>query len=82
MVATRINNNLLTNVFVALCRNENGDFLHGCNVLVELVRPWANTDRVVCADSYFASVQAALRLKKMGLRFIGTVKTATRVLDL
>ena len=30
------------------------------------------------ADSYFASVQAALRLKAMGLRFIGTVKTATR----
>ena len=59
-------------------RVDNGDFLHGCNVLVELARPWANTDRVVVADSYFASVQAALRLKAMGLRFIGTVKTATR----
>ena len=42
------------------------------------MQPWANTDRVVCADSYFASVQAALRLKAMGLRFIGTVKTATK----
>ena len=59
-------------------REQDGEFLHGCNVLAELVRPWANTDRVVCADSYFASVQAALRLKTMGLRFIGTVKTATR----
>ena len=58
-------------------REDDGDNLHGCNVLAELVRPWANTDRVVCADSYFASVQAALRLKAMGLRFIGTVKTAT-----
>jgi Transposase IS4 len=28
------------------------------------------------ADSYFASVQSALRLKEMGLRFIGTVKQA------
>ena len=52
-------------------REDDGDYLHGCNVLAELVRPWANTDRVVCADSYFASVQAALRLKAMGLRFIG-----------
>ena len=61
-----------------LLRVENDDFLHGCNVLAELCAPWSNTDRVVVADSYFASVQAALRLKAMGLRFIGTVKTATR----
>jgi Transposase IS4 len=53
-------------------------YLHGCNVLYELVRPWANTDSIVVADSYFASVQAALRLKAIGLRFIGTIKTATR----
>lgn len=30
------------------------------------------------ADSYFASVQAATALFNMGLRFIGTVKTATK----
>jgi hypothetical protein len=30
------------------------------------------------ADSYFASVQAAIRLYSIGLRFIGTVKTATK----
>jgi Transposase IS4 len=53
-----------------------GSFSHGCKVLLELVRRWANTDRVVVADSYFASVQTALRLKEIGLRFIGTVKTA------
>ena len=52
--------------------------LHGCNVLYELVKPWANTDAVVVADSYFASVPAAIRLKEAGLRFIGTIKTATR----
>jgi hypothetical protein len=46
--------------------------------LYELVKPWANTNSIVVADSYFASVQAALRLKKIGLRFIGTVKTATK----
>jgi Transposase IS4 len=53
-------------------------FLHGCNVLYDLVRPWANTNSIVVADSYYASVQAALRLKSIGLRFIGTVKTATK----
>jgi len=35
------------------------------------------TTRVVCADSYFASVTAAQRLLGMGLRFIAMVKTAT-----
>ena len=53
-------------------------FLHGCNVLYELVKPWAHTGAVVVADSYFASVQAALRLASIGLRFIGVIKTATR----
>ena len=51
---------------------------HGCNVLYDLVKPWGNTNAIVVADSYFASVPAALRLKQIGLRFIGTVKTATR----
>ena len=32
----------------------------------------------MCADSYFASVEAALSLKASGLRFIGVVKTAHR----
>jgi Transposase IS4 len=57
--------------------NDNG-LNHGTRVLIELVRPVANTDRVVVADSYFASVQAACKVFRMGLRFIGTVKTATK----
>ena len=52
--------------------------LHGTQVLKVLVLPWANSDRVVCAESYFASVGAAEELKRIGLRFIGVVKTATR----
>ena len=51
---------------------------HGTKVLMDLVRPIANTDRVIVADSYFASVQSAKELFSMGLRFIGTVKTATK----
>ena len=50
--------------------------LHGTAVLQRLVGPWAGSDRIVCADSYFASVQAALSLKEAGMRFIGVVKTA------
>jgi hypothetical protein len=52
-------------------------YLHGCNVLYALIHSWANTNIIVVADSYFASVQAALRLYRVGMRFIGTVKTAT-----
>ena len=40
--------------------------------------PWGNTDRIVCAESYFASVSAAKELWKYGLRSIGVIKTATR----
>ena len=42
-----------------------------------MVLSWDNSDRVVCADSYFASVGAAEELKRIGLRFISVVKTAT-----
>jgi hypothetical protein len=51
---------------------------HGTSVLKYLVLPWARTDRIVCADSYFASVATLKELKRIGLRFIGVVKTATR----
>jgi hypothetical protein len=52
---------------------------HGTAVLSRLVAPWAGSWRVVCADSYFASVEAARYLLGMGLKFIGVVKTATRM---
>jgi hypothetical protein len=56
---------------------ENG-LLHGTVILKQLVEPWAFSDHTICADSYFASVSAALHLKRIGLRFIGVIKTATR----
>eukprot|EP00171_Calliarthron_tuberculosum_P023220 IDg23220t1 len=52
--------------------------LHGTVVLSRLVSPWAGSGRTVCADSYFASVDAAERMQVSGMRFIGVVKTATR----
>lgn len=51
---------------------------HGTIVLQQLVSPWSGTNRIVCADSYFASVTAAETLKSMGLKFIGVVKTSTK----
>ena len=51
---------------------------HGTNVLKFLVDPWVRMDRCVCADSYFASVNAVIVLRMMGLCFIGVVKTATK----
>ena len=44
----------------------------------DLVIPWAHTNRLICADSHFASVETARELYKLGLKFIGVVKTATR----
>ena len=48
-------------------------------VLKFLVMPWVRAGRIVCADSYFASVPAAAELKRLGLYFIGVVKTASRM---
>ena len=49
--------------------------LHGTAVLQQLVAPWMGSGRIVCADSYFASVEAAEALRSSGLSFIGVVKT-------
>jgi hypothetical protein len=51
---------------------------HGGQVLMSLVMPWALSGRVICGDSFFASVSAAMALKHIGLRFIGVVKTSSR----
>jgi hypothetical protein len=61
-----------------LVLNEDEGLLHGTIVLKSLVSPWFHSDRIVCADSYFASVGCAKELLRNGLRFIGVVKTATR----
>lgn len=51
---------------------------HGTKVIQYLCGPWAKTHRTVYANSYFASVQTARELYRMGLRFTGVVKTSTR----
>jgi hypothetical protein len=43
------------------------------------MKPWCGqSTRIVCADFNFASVGAALELKRLGFRFIGVIKTATK----
>jgi hypothetical protein len=61
----------------AKLRMGDGGLLHGAAVLKSLVLPWTRADRIVCADLYFALVRALQELKRIGLRFIGVVKTAT-----
>ena len=39
---------------------------HGTNALRFLVEPWVRTDHCVCADSYFASVNAVTVMRMMG----------------
>ena len=51
---------------------------HGTNVLKFLVEPWVRTDYCVCADSYFASINAVTVMRTMGLHFIGVVQMATK----
>ena len=57
---------------------DNNGLIHGCVVLKELVEPWWNTKRIVCGDSYFALVSTAKELLRLGMRFIGVVKQATK----
>ena len=54
------------------------DLNHGTAVIVDLCKEYANTDQLVVADSYFASVQSVIELKKNGLHFIGVMKTAVK----
>jgi hypothetical protein len=59
--------------------DEEDEYLpHGAKIIKELVHPWWGSDWIVCANSYFASIVTAVKLKRIGLRFIGVVKLATR----
>ena len=58
-------------------QEKNGGLQHGTDILKYRVVPWANSERGVCADSYFASVSSAEEMMQIGIRFIGVVKTAT-----
>ncbi len=50
----------------------------GTRVLSELLVNYCDSGRLVTGDAYFASVEAAVKLKEMGLHFIGNVKQCSR----
>jgi len=50
----------------------------GTRVLSELVAPWRDSGRLVTADAYFTSVEAAVKMKEVGLFFIGNIKQCSR----
>lgn len=59
--------------------DEDDGINHGTKILLDLVKPWWNkVRRVICADSYFSSVQTTIMCKAKGLEYVGVVKTATR----
>jgi hypothetical protein len=51
---------------------------HTTATTLRLSTPWANTDRVIAGDSWFASFKCAVALmQELGLYFLGVVKTNT-----
>ncbi len=50
----------------------------GTQVLLELTHPWRDSGRLVTADAYFVSVEAAVKMKEVGLFFIGNVKQCSK----
>jgi hypothetical protein len=48
----------------------------GTRVLLELMEPWHHSGRNVTADAYFASVEAAMKMKEKGLFLLGTSSSA------
>ena len=69
--------NVVTAEYTAL-KDFEGEHLHGTAVTLGFLQPWCDTNRVVCDDSYFASVHTAESLYEKGLRFTGVLKTSTK----
>ena len=64
--------------FKAKSSHDGVEFGHTTSTSLRLVKPWHGSQRVVAADSWFASVKTAEAFANRGLFFIGDVKTATR----
>lgn len=57
---------------------ETTGLLHDTKVFKELVGSWSGSGRLVCADSYFASLQAVEVMVQEGLKSIRVAKLATK----
>ena len=58
-------------------RENKSDGLHGTAIFKRALKIWAGSGRIVCAGSYFSSVETTQQVQVMGLEFIGVLKTAT-----
>ena len=57
--------------------NEDEDgLLYGTKIILNIFSLWAFNYRIVCAYSYFSSINTAEALKDIGLSFIGSTKTS------
>ena len=52
--------------------------LHRTKVVKELIEPWIYSGRLVYGDMYFASFGCVEVIVRVGMQFIGVVKTATK----
>ena len=59
-------------------KKNNEGLQHGTAILKDLISPLANSERGVCADSYFASVSSAEEMVRIGICFTRVVKTVTK----
>jgi hypothetical protein len=65
---------------LVLEHDEDNELGHGCKVMLHLLQFWTSAKcHIVCADSYFASVQAACCLFDLNFRFVGVVKMVTKM---
>lgn len=52
----------------------------GENVLIQLSNKYSNTGRTIVADNFFTTLEGTKRLAKMGLAFVGTIRSNKRCL--
>jgi Transposase IS4 len=62
-------------------QDDNKKLNHGSEVLQDLVKPWKNTNRIVCADSYFASVQVANKLLNGRCSLLESSRTPIKIIQ-
>ena len=62
----------------AMTAEDSSCMMYRTVVLHKLFNPWQMTNRTVCADSYFTSVQATESLISFWFRFVSVVKTANK----
>lgn len=43
--------------------------------MLQLAKPYANSGRTIVADNFFTSLEGAKRLAKLGLAFVGTIRS-------